>query len=167
MTTRILLSPPAGGKTNYCIERILAVLQERPLTSVWVVVPDRLQAYAFRRRLAVAGGEIGAHVGTFGDLYQEILREAKGSIPLASEQVVHRMLQTVIQSLHETGELGYYAPLTLMPGFLRVVRQAIAELKLARIWPDSFMDEASGRSKGFIVPIRKLWGYWAGRIRRG
>jgi ATP-dependent helicase/DNAse subunit B len=115
-----------------------------------VVLPDRLQAYAFRRRLALEGGAIGANVGTFGDLYLVILREADQSIPQLSEPVVHRVLQRVIQDLHKKGELPYYSPLIQMPGFLRMLREAIAELKLARIWPETFKEEVSGRDQGLL-----------------
>jgi ATP-dependent helicase/nuclease subunit B len=159
MSTTVLLSPPAGGKTSHCIQRILAVLREHPLDPIWVVLPDRLQAYAFRRRLADAGGAIGANVGTFGDLYREILRAADQSVPMASELIVHRLLQLSVQSLMERGELSYYAPLIQMPGFLRVLRGAIAELKRARIWPESFMDEAAKRSQGLFELARIYQSY--------
>jgi ATP-dependent helicase/DNAse subunit B len=150
MTFRVLLSPPAGGKTSYCIQQIITALRDHPLGAIWVVLPDRLQAYAFRRRLAAAGGAIGANVGTFGDLYNEVLREADRSVPLASEVVVHRILQTTVQTLHEKGELPYYAPLVQMPGFLRILRGIVAELKLTRIWPEMFMEEALKRDQGLV-----------------
>jgi ATP-dependent helicase/DNAse subunit B len=159
MASQVLLSPPAGGKTSHCIQRILAVLREHPLASIWVVVPDRLQAYAFRRRLADAGGAIGVNVGTFGDVYREILRKADRSIPLASEWVVHRLLQSCIQSLNVTGKLPYYAPIGQMPGFLRVLRGAITELKLARIWPETLLEYASKRSQGLLELARIYQSY--------
>jgi ATP-dependent helicase/DNAse subunit B len=159
MAARILLSPPAGGKTTYCIQRITTVLNEHPLASVWVVLPDRLQVYAFRRRLAEAGGAIGAHVGTFGDLYRDILRKAGQSVPLASEWVVYRLLQSCVQTLNETGKMPYFAPLTEMPGFLRVLRGAIAELKLARIWPEKFMNEAASSAPGLLELARIYQSY--------
>jgi ATP-dependent helicase/DNAse subunit B len=159
MNSKVLLSPPAGGKTSHCIQRILAVLREHPLTSIWVVVPDRLQAYAFRRRLAEAGGAIGVNVGTFGDVYREILRKADRSVPLASEWVVHRLLQSCVQSLNVSDKLPYYAPLIQMPGFLRVLRGAVAELKFARIWPETLLEYVSKRSQGLLELARIYQSY--------
>jgi ATP-dependent helicase/DNAse subunit B len=159
MAIQVLLSPPAGGKTSHCIQRILTVLREHPLASIWVVVPDRLQAYAFRRRLADVGGAIGVNVGTFGDVYREILRKANRSIPLASEWVVHRLLQSCVQTLNDSGKLPYFAPLIQMPGFLRVLRKAVAELKLARIWPEILLEFVSERSQGLLELARIYQSY--------
>jgi len=92
--------------------RVLEIQSEKPMSPIWVVVPDRYQVHAFRRRLGAAGGAIGVHVGTFGHLYNEILWSAKN------------------------------APIAEMPGFLRALRSTFAELKLARVWPEVFLDLA-------------------------
>ena len=52
MTTKLIVAPPVTGKTQTCIQRIQSVRANNPLASIWVVVPDRLQASAFRRSIA-------------------------------------------------------------------------------------------------------------------
>ena len=54
MSTSLLLAPAASGKTRWCIEKVRAALQTDPAGAVWVVVPDRNQAAAFKRRLSRA-----------------------------------------------------------------------------------------------------------------
>lgn len=142
MTAKVLIGPSASGKTHRCIERVLEVLGDHPLGPVWVVVPDRYQAYAFRRRLGEAGGAIGVHVGTFGHLYNEILWGANVPIPVASVPVIHRLIRAALGKVQSEQSLKHYAPIAEMPGFLRALRSMFAELKLARIWPETFHDLA-------------------------
>ena len=52
MTVRLLLGPAASGKTQTCIDEMRASLAAQPLSAAWVLLPDRNQAAAFRRRLA-------------------------------------------------------------------------------------------------------------------
>ncbi len=132
----MLVSPPATGKTEACIQRIRAALLERPFTPVRVVLPDRLQTAAFRRRLAEAGGAIGVQVGTFGDLYRDLLERAGHPIPVASPPVVHRLVQAAIRRVHTAGRLPYYAGLRETPGFALTLRDVFAELKRALIYPE-------------------------------
>ena len=138
MSVEYLVGPAASGKTQTCVERVRSVLAERPLSSVWVTVPNRTKAISFRRRLAVAGGALGASIGTFPDLYSEILARAGDFIPVAPEPVVHRMVRAAIDRLHEAGELPYYAPIRRAPGFIRAMAEHIAELKRALIAPEAF-----------------------------
>ena len=79
MSVSLVVARPAGGKTDTCIQEVRNTLAKKPLAQVWVVVPDRLQASAFRRRLAQTGGALGAHVGSFGDLYKNICGDVRSS----------------------------------------------------------------------------------------
>jgi ATP-dependent helicase/DNAse subunit B len=156
LAATILVAPAAGGKTQRCIERILELSHGHPLTCVWVVVPDRLQAHAFRRRLALAGGVLGVNVGTFGNLYQEILRRAGVTIPLASELLAHRVLHTAIEKVREEGRLSYYAPISEMPGFLQRAGEAVAELRLARVQPSAFF-EWSSKNEAMLIDLAEIY----------
>ena len=138
MPTRLMISPPAAGKTEYCIEQIRSVLKEYPLSQVRVVLPDRLQASYFRRRLSQSGGALGAYVGTFSDLYRLILERAGNYVPVASNALLHRVLQEAVDSV----DLVHYAPLRTMPGFLQVLRDSFAELKRTLIYPEEFIEHA-------------------------
>ena len=84
MPVELFIARPATGKTQNCIHKVQEVLASSPLTTVWVVVPDRLQVVAFRQRLAKNGGVMGTRVGTFGDLYRSLLEHGGHYIPVAS-----------------------------------------------------------------------------------
>lgn len=151
MPTEIIIAPPASGKTEACVQRIKATLSDHPLAPVWVIVPDRLQAAAFRRRLAAAGGVLGVQVGTFGDLYRSILEHAGNYIPVAPSPFSHRLLQEIIDRAVQQGDIKHFAPLRLAPGFALALRDVFAELKRSMIYPDQFL--GSTQSNG--TPAQK------------
>lgn len=143
MAVEIIISPPATGKTDACIQRIRSLLLEHPFAPVRVVLPDRLQTAAFRRRLAEAGGAIGVQVGTFGDLYRELLELVGRPIPMASPPIVHRLVQAAVEQVLVAGELQHFANLRDTPGFALILRDAFAELKRALIYPEVFTARAA------------------------
>lgn len=140
MPVELLVARPATGKTQNCIYKVQKTLSSSPLSSVWVVVPDRLQAAAFRRRLAEAGGAIGAHVGTFGDLYRSILEQTGNNVPIAAAPLLHFIIQEVVDNSFKMGDLVHYASLRTMPGFFLALRDSFAELKRSLIFPEQFID---------------------------
>ena len=107
------------------------------------MVPTRLQARAFQRRLAESGGALGVRVTTFDALYREILRAAGEVYVLLTGSIQHRLLRTLVV---ETG-LTYYEPLRARPGFVLVVQGLIRELKAGGVFPEDFTAavEAMGR----------------------
>ncbi|MCX6055353.1 MAG: PD-(D/E)XK nuclease family protein [Chloroflexi bacterium] len=138
MTTQLIIAPPATGKTFSCIQRIQEVQKDHPLAQVWVLVPDRLQAGAFRRRLALAGGSLRVEVGRFGDLFGHLLESAGSFIPAGSPPLLHRLVQDTVDRAVEQGAIPYFAPLQIFPGFILALRDAFAELKRARVSPEGF-----------------------------
>jgi ATP-dependent helicase/DNAse subunit B len=138
MPTRLIVSAPATGKSKACIEEIRFILNKQPLSQIRVIVPDRLQAAYFRRRLSVSGGTIGVYVGTFNDLYKNILEKAGRYIPVASIALLHRIVQDVVDAT----PLIHYAPLRTMPGFILALQDAFAELKRALVYPETFIDSS-------------------------
>jgi ATP-dependent helicase/DNAse subunit B len=139
MTTDLIAAPPAAGKTTACIQCIQSLRARQPLAHIRVLVPDRLQAAAFRRRLADSGGTIGTHVETFGNLYRAVLDLAGVSIPVASPILLHRLIQDIVDRTVEAGQLSHFAPLQLMPGFVLALRTAFSELERSLIFPDHFL----------------------------
>ena len=138
MSPRILLAPAGQGKTQHCIARIQEVRAEAPLAPIWVILPNQAQVVAFRRRLAEEGGALGVQPGTFYTFYAEILARAGRPIPRLLEPVQHRLLRTIVDRLCEEGRLRHYAPLRDKPGFVRLLRALIRELKRARVHRDDF-----------------------------
>jgi ATP-dependent helicase/nuclease subunit B len=134
-----ILSAPAGqGKTHHCLARIQKMRAADPLAPIWVILPNQAQVVAFRRRLAEEGGALGVQLGTFYTFYTEILAQAGRPIPRLLDPVQHRLLRTIVDQLCADGLLRHYAPLRDKPGFSRLLRDLIRELKRARIHRDDF-----------------------------
>jgi ATP-dependent helicase/nuclease subunit B len=142
LPVELLIAPPGSGKTETCLKKIQALGMEKPLARVWVIVPDRLQAAAFRKRLASGGGALGVQVSRFEDLYQSILEHAGKFVPSASFPLLHRLVQETVDRSVEQGELVKLAPLQLFPGFITTLREVFAELKRGLVAPDNFTEFA-------------------------
>ena len=95
MALRLLLAPAASGKTHYALECIHSLLETAPLSPIWVVLPDRGQGAAFQRRLA-SRGALGVRIGTFGDIYAEILSQTGRPMPVTPESVIHRLIELLL-----------------------------------------------------------------------
>lgn len=138
MSTELIIAPPASGKTEACVQRILAYQAQHPLAPIWVLVPDSLQLHAFRRRLAAAGGSIGTKTGYFSTLLN-LLVEKKGlSLPLVSLPLIQRIIQETVAEAIQEEELQYYNPLQKFPGFILTLREIFVELKRAYVSPQQF-----------------------------
>lgn len=140
---RLLLAPAVGGKTQSAIRHIRTVLATAPLSTVWAIVPDRNQGASFQRRLAIDGA-LGVRVGTFGDLYAEILAEAAQPFPVTPEPVLHRLVRAAIDEVAEQGRLVYYAPIQRRPGLANVLADLFAELKRSRTTAQQLSRATSG-----------------------
>jgi ATP-dependent helicase/DNAse subunit B len=131
MGVQLILAPAAAGKTAHTLDLVRKAA--RDLRAIpRVVVPTHLQVLAWRRRLIHAGGAIGVRLLTFDRLYAECLNAAGEAYTELSEPVQYRLIRSVVDGL----PLGYYAPLTSRPGFVKSLEALIAELKAARIDPD-------------------------------
>ena len=118
MPVELLIARPASGKTQSCIHKVQEVLASSPLSTVWVVFPDRLQVAAFRQRLAHAGGAMGARVGTFGDLYRSLLEHGGRYIPMASSPMLHFIIQEIVDACLQAGTTySLCLPAKLCPDF--------------------------------------------------
>lgn len=145
MSAELWIGPAASGKTTACIQLVCKLKAENPLAPVQVLLPDRRQAFSFRRRLARVGGGIHSEVGTFGDLYQEILRLSGQYVVIASDPVVLRILRTCIDQGLQSGRLVYFAPIAHTPGFLNMLHDRFGELQRADLIPDPFRQAVEGR----------------------
>ena len=142
----ILLAPAAGGKTQRLVE--LLVGEPGSIRPRWAVLPDRTQVTAFRRRIAAAGGALGVSVGTFGDLFQEILARAGRPVAVTPEPARQRLLRLALRSLEADGQLPFYQPIVGTPGFLEVAGEAIAEMKHALVEPEAVAALARSLDRG-------------------
>ncbi|MCJ7733201.1 MAG: PD-(D/E)XK nuclease family protein, partial [Anaerolineales bacterium] len=134
MGLKILLSSAAGGKTNWVVEKTLEYSRGLK-TTPRIIVPSRLQALDFDRRLAKKGGAMGVIVGTFNDLAQAILDESGTHPILISEITQGRLLENLLQDL----QIDYYVGIKEKPGFIQICLQFIRELEAGGITPDEFI----------------------------
>ena len=146
MTTTILLAPAAGGKTQRLVELLIG--EAGSIRPRWAVLPDRTQVTALRRRIAAKGGALGVSVGTFGDLFQEILARAGRPVAVTPEPARQRLLRLALRKLEADGQLPFYQPILRTPGFLEVSGQAIAEMKRARVEPHTLTNLARSPDRG-------------------
>jgi len=163
MTVTLLVSPSATGKTRHCLDEARRAPSEHKLPPAWVIVPDRLQTAAIRRRLAAAGGAIGVHVGTFGDLYQAVLLRAGSPAPLADEPVIYRLVQGAIQQVASQGQLTHYNAVARMPGFINALIVRIAELKQARVFPGPLLGIAETHVAA-LVELARVYSEYQKRL---
>jgi len=135
MTTVLYLAPATSGKTAYLIDRARRVARGGAV-SPRVIVPTRLQARAWRERLARGGGALGVRVGTFDNVYEEVLRAAGVVVTRLTDPVQVRLLR----ALAGAAPLSYYAPLRTAPGFIQMLRDLFAELKAGGIFPEKLAE---------------------------
>jgi ATP-dependent helicase/DNAse subunit B len=145
----LYLAPAASGKTAYALKLVRETAQGLEATPR-VIVPSHLQARAWRRRLAEAGGAIGVRVLTFDRLYAECLGAAGEVYTELSEPVQYRLIRAVVDEV----SLDHFAPLRHSPGFIQVLEGLIGELKAARIWPETFSQAVA--SLGDEARLREL-----------
>lgn len=120
MSISIIIAPAGGGKTTWVINRsreLSSGLKESPQ----VVVPSRMQANVFRRRLAEAGGAIGVQVNTFEEIAQNILDLAGIYQTRISEIAQTRVMGTTLEKCR----LEYYAGIRAKPGLIQKVLELI------------------------------------------
>ena len=164
MAVKLVVAPAGHGKTAYVIDAIRALL---PLSPARVLVPDQIQAAAFRRRTAQSGGVLGVQVQTFYGLYADVLALAGGTLRLPLPQpeqgmahlgpaVRQRLIQCMTEILYDSGRLSYYAPLRGSPGFARLLGDLFGELKRARVFPED-LDRALSEREPRLVELARVY----------
>ncbi len=146
MTITLCPGRSATGKTEACIQKIRSTLEAAPLSEIWVLVPDRLQASYFRQRLAGAGGSIGAQVGNFRELASHLLEIQGRNLPVAPAPLIQHIIRDVIDQAAASGELIQFKAICGLPGFSQVLRDTFSELKRSHVSPERFLAYSSGRS---------------------
>lgn len=140
MPTELLIAPPASGKTETCIHRIQNIRESQSLSKIWVIVPDRKKAAYFRDRLAGSGGEMGVVIGTFRDIYIDMLESNGIFTPVVTPALEHRLVKETIDVAFSNKELTHYAPIQQKPGFIRALQDCFAELRGALVRPERFLE---------------------------
>ena len=161
MKAQLLLAPAAAGKTATLLDLVRNRARDL-LATPRVVVPTHLQARAWRRRLAEAGGAIGVRVLTFDRLYAECLNVAGEAYTQLSDPVQYRLIRAVVDGL----DLAHNAPLAAKPGFVHVLQRLIGELKAARVHPDVFLQAAEGiGGEARLVELARIYAAYQARLQ--
>ncbi len=133
MTINVLLSPAVSGKTDWAVTHardLAADLRGSPR----LVVPNQIQAFDCKKRLASIGGALGVKIITFEELAWQIL-EISGRYPARlSENKQGYLLKDLLQGL----KLDYYNGIKSKPGFAQKLQEIIRELKAGGIQPKQF-----------------------------
>lgn len=164
MTFELIIAPPASGKTAACIQRIQALQSKDPLARIWVLLPERQKIPCFRQRFAQAGGGMNVSMGTFGDLYLEILESNGIFTPVINPALENRLIQETVDAALTAGELEHYAAIAHKPGFNLVLQDAFAELRGAYVAPDVFLEYANKTSKA-QVELAVLYDQFLARLK--
>ena len=144
MPVTILLGAPGAGKTRRTLQAIAQARRpEAPLAPIWVITPGRLAVAAYRQQLGRAGGGLAIHVGTFGDLFADVLIRAGRLSPVASLAFQRVILHRAVSRLAVSGQLVVYRDLAARPGFLEAAAGAIAEFGEAGIGPGQVISTAA------------------------
>ena len=146
MSVQLILSAAAGGRTEYALQSIKKSLPPGSLELVQVITAGRLQANAFKQRLASQGSGLGVRVGTFYDLYRQVLQAGGESLSPVSEGLLYDFIREAIRKAYESGLLDFYAPIRSKPGFLLSLRGRFSEFKRALVSPQDLL-RAAGADK--------------------
>lgn len=145
MSIQIIAAPPAGGKTNYCIEKISEIRNKDPFVKIQVIVSNKLQLYYWKKVLAEHSkkgtqqkGVIGTDVISFYKLAMNILESTTVSRKLISSHLNTLCLEKAIKRASEKNKLSYFEPIISKPGMLSLVNETISELQRNLIVPEQF-----------------------------
>ncbi len=163
MSTHLYLAPAGGGKTAYLVDLARQAARDNAGAGPRVVVPTRLQVRAWRERLAQAGGALGVHIGTFDDIYREVLRASGRRVTPLVDAVQVRLLRTLVGA----AQLTYYDRIRALPGFVQALRDLIGELKAGGIFPDRFMAAVSEMHAGpRLEELARLYDAYQRRVQQ-
>ncbi|MGA9531689.1 MAG: PD-(D/E)XK nuclease family protein, partial [Anaerolineales bacterium] len=161
MTASLLIGPAASGKTEACIQ---AIRRFDGIVPVWALLPDRAQSVEFRRRLAAAGGAVGARVETMDALVEEILMRAGQPKPRANKLVGRRLIAKILSGLAERGELEHYRRIADSVGLSRSLQARIEELSRAAVDPNELYAYAVAEAQPGLTDIAQVFAGYQDRL---
>lgn len=145
MSIQIIVAPPAGGKTHYCIRKISEIREKDPFAKIQVVVSNKLQMNYWKKVLSLSSkrentqrGVIGTDVTSFSKLAMNIFEEISGSSKLISSHLNTLCLEKAIKRAEEKNLLSYFDPIVSKQGMLSLMNDTISELQRNRIVPEQF-----------------------------
>ena len=136
MSVKLLLSQPAGGKTSFCIDEICKVRSMDPIAPVKIIVPDRMQAAYWKRKLSHTAGSIGRRSGfigtdiiSFSKLALELLNGCGESPVLIPARLDSMCVREAVRLASENSSLDYFEPIMEKPGVISVFEKTLRTLR--------------------------------------
>ena len=83
---------------------------------------------------------MGVHIGTFRDLYVEILENNGIFTPVVTPALDNRLVQETVDAALTANQLVHYGNIAHKPGFILVLQDAFAELRGAYVTPEALLD---------------------------
>lgn len=83
---------------------------------------------------------MGVHIGTFRDLYVEILENNGIFTPVVTPALDNRLVRETVDATLTANQLDHYGNIAHKPGFILVLQDAFAELRGAYVTPEAFLD---------------------------
>jgi ATP-dependent helicase/DNAse subunit B len=164
MPIHLLISPPATGKTQTCLDLVKSAVLNNPFSEIWFLVPDQIQADAVRARFSATGQALTVRVATFQELYEDILEQVGHNLPVAGSSMLHRLLQEIMRTLCAAGQVPHYAPICGLPGFLNEIRERIAELKRAFVAPQRLAEIAQTQADPGLIDLARIYTEYQARL---
>ena len=149
MSVQLVLSAAAGGRTELALQMIRETIQPGRLSLVQVITAGRLQVNAFKQRLASQGSGLGVRVGTFYDLYRQVLQEGGQNITPVSEGLLYDFIREALRKADNQDLLDFYGPIRSKPGFLISLRGRFSEFKRALVSPQNLL-QAAAADRGLL-----------------
>lgn len=157
---KLIIAPPAEGKTTFCINKIIEIRNHDPLAAIQVIVPNPLTISIWKEKLAHSSmsesqitGTLGIKIETFDIFSRRILDSALDSRPTISsskfDSIVHEaIIQTNIQQ-----PLEYFGSIHSTYGFVSELCMAFARYQQENISPDILANEASNQKERDVARI--------------
>lgn len=82
---------------------------------------------------------MGVHIGTFRDLYVEILENNGIFTPVVTPALDNRLVRETVDAALTDNLLDHYGNIAQKPGFILVLQDAFAELRGAYVTPEEFL----------------------------
>ena len=147
MSVKILLSAPAGGKTEYCMEQIRTYRKMNPLAPVKVIVPDKMQMAYWKQVLAHnpkgsghTSGFIGTEILSFGKFAAELMNTVPGSPELIPARLDSLCVREAMKRAAAEKPLEYFDPIFDKPGVPSVLEQTFRVLERECITPEKLAE---------------------------
>ena len=100
-----------------------------------IIAPTHSAGDEIAYRLGQASGVAGAHRMTILQLAADLARPAMSERGLApvSALGLEALAARVVYAAREQSELGYFGPVSALPGFARALSRTLSELRLAQV----------------------------------